>query len=251
MTGRVLWLSAAPAMASSLAAGKPSGTVAMNSRTACIPSACHSAWSSGSSQQPVARKDTPRRPVRRSSPRTISSQEWNTVAAYGPWASSKNVASTGPVASSRVRKMTRRPDRIGGVWVATLTPATSSSDLLRFESRSLLRVAPSSSRNSAKESTTCRLASRPRISSSAFIRSSASISGSPLTSPSPGSSPRSRVSWTEVTGGGVRVAFDWAAAFAHTPSRAGRPSTKLPGPRRCLAPASAGHCCCVHRPRLP
>ena len=27
--------------------------------------------------------------------------------------------------------MTRRPDRIGGVWVATLTPATSSSDLLR------------------------------------------------------------------------------------------------------------------------
>ena len=71
-----------------------------------------------------------------SSPRTTSSQEPNTVAAYGPWASSKNVASTGPVPSSRVRKTTRRPDRIGGVWVATLTPATSSSALLRRWRRS-------------------------------------------------------------------------------------------------------------------
>ena len=31
--------------------------------------------------QPVARRETPRRPVRRSTPRTTSSQEWNTVAA--------------------------------------------------------------------------------------------------------------------------------------------------------------------------
>ena len=45
--------------------------------------------------------------------------------------------------------MTRRPERIGGVWVATLTPATSSSDLLRLVSRSWLRVTPSSSRNGA------------------------------------------------------------------------------------------------------
>ena len=44
-------------------------------------------------------------------------------------------------------RSTRRPDRIGGVWVATLTPATSSSDLLRRRSRSVLRVTPSSSRN--------------------------------------------------------------------------------------------------------
>ena len=53
------------------------------------------------------------------------------MAAYGPCASSKNVASTGPLPSSRVRNTTRRPDRIGGVWVATLTPATSSSERLR------------------------------------------------------------------------------------------------------------------------
>ena len=67
------------------------------------------------------------------------------MAAYGPCTSSKNVASTGPVASSRVRKTTRRPERIGGVWVATLTPATSRSARLRRCSRSRERVTPSSS----------------------------------------------------------------------------------------------------------
>ncbi len=97
----------------------------------------------GSSHAPVARSDTPRGPVRRSTPRTSSSQELNTVAAYGPWTSSKNVASTAPVASSRVRNTTRRPDRIGGVWVATLTPATSSSLRLRRARRSGLRVTSS------------------------------------------------------------------------------------------------------------
>jgi hypothetical protein len=45
--------------------------------------------------------------------------------------------------------MTRRPDRIGGVWVATLTPATSSSALLRRDRRSLLRVTPIASKNGA------------------------------------------------------------------------------------------------------
>ncbi len=73
----------------------------------------------------------PRGPVRRITPRTSSSQDPNTVAAYGPWTSSKKVASTGPVESSRVRNTTRRPERTGGVWVATFTPATSTSDWLR------------------------------------------------------------------------------------------------------------------------
>ena len=98
-----------------------------------------------SSHAPVARSDTPRGPVRRTTPRTSSSQEWKTVAAYGPWTSSKNVASTGPVASSRVRKTTRRPDRIGGVWVATLTPATRISLRLRARrSQCRARTAPRS-----------------------------------------------------------------------------------------------------------
>ena len=65
------------------------------------------------------------------------------MAAYGPCASSKKVASIGPVPSSRVRKTTRRPDRIGGVWVATLTPATSSSAWVRRRSRSRAWVVPS------------------------------------------------------------------------------------------------------------
>src|SRR5919107_1207362 len=131
-TGRLARLSAAPRTAPSLTeVPKPSGTVAMKSATASRPPSCQIPCNVGSSQQPVARSETPCRPVRRSTPRTTSSQEWNTVAAYGPWTSSKNVASTGPVESSRVRKITRRPERIGGVWVATLTPATSSSDVLR------------------------------------------------------------------------------------------------------------------------
>ena len=66
-------------------------------------------------RRPVARTEIPRGPVRRTTPRTSRSQEWKIVAAYGPWTSSKKVASTGPVASSRVRKTTRRPspDRRG------------------------------------------------------------------------------------------------------------------------------------------
>ena len=64
------------------------------------------------------------------------------MAAYGPWTSSKKVQSEGPVPSSRVRKTTRRPERTGGVCVATLTPATHTSLRLRAASRSRLRVTP-------------------------------------------------------------------------------------------------------------
>ena len=85
--------------------------------------------------------------MRRSTPRTTSIQEWKTVDAYGPCTSSKKVASTGPVASSRVTKTTRRPDRMGGVWVATFTPATSTSCWLRQRSRSRARVTPKAAMN--------------------------------------------------------------------------------------------------------
>lgn len=42
--------------------------------------------------------------------------------AQASWLSSKNARSTRPVPSSRVVKMTRRPERMGGVWVAALAP---------------------------------------------------------------------------------------------------------------------------------
>ena len=71
------------------------------------------------------------------------------MAAQGPWASSKNVAPIGPIASSRVTTMTRRPERTGGVWVAALTPATSTSERLRQANRSQARVTPRSVRNGA------------------------------------------------------------------------------------------------------
>ena len=144
------------------------------------------------------------------------------MVAQGPWASSKKVASTGPVPSSRVRNTTRRPERTGGVWVATLTPATRSSARLRRRSRSRLRVTPSASRNGSKAATACWLTSRPRISSSARIRSSVVSSGRPvgLSPGSPGSSPSLRVSWTESARTTGRAARDCAAARAQTPASA-------------------------------
>ena len=60
---------------------KPAGTWAISSCTAWRPCSFQQVHSTGSSHAPVARSDTPRGPVRRSTPRTSSSQEWNTVAA--------------------------------------------------------------------------------------------------------------------------------------------------------------------------
>ena len=60
ITGRVERDSAAPRPASSTpTAPKPSGTIAISSRTASMPARCQSAASTGSSQQPVARSETP------------------------------------------------------------------------------------------------------------------------------------------------------------------------------------------------
>src|SRR3712207_9268950 len=87
-----------------------------------ISPASHASCSAGSSHAPVARIDNPRGPVRRITPRITSSQEWKTVAAYGPCTSSKKVESAQPVPSSSVTNTTRRPDRIGGALVGPLDP---------------------------------------------------------------------------------------------------------------------------------
>src|SRR3954463_14477712 len=151
ITGRDPWEAAAPAIARSVySSPSPTRPAAISSRTPSSPSTSHASCSAGSSQAPVARSDTPRGPVRRSTPRMTSSQPWNNVAAYGPWASSKKVASAQPVPSSRVTKTTRRPERIGGVWVATLTPATSTSASLRQGSISLPRAGPPARRDGAQ-----------------------------------------------------------------------------------------------------
>src|SRR3954467_8231617 len=42
---------------------------------------------------------------------------------------------------------TRRPERIGGVWVATLTPATSTSARLRPRGRARARGHPSAAKD--------------------------------------------------------------------------------------------------------
>lgn len=62
-------------------------------------------------------------------------------------ASSKNVESEQPVPSSRLTNTTRLPDRIGGVCVATRTPATIISVLLGRLTRSAAGVTPSESRS--------------------------------------------------------------------------------------------------------
>ncbi len=74
--------------------------------------------------------------------------------------------------------MIRWPERTAGVWVATLTPATSTSAPLRRSSRSLARVTPSASSSSSWKLMTWRLMSMPRISSSASTISVSVISGS-------------------------------------------------------------------------
>ena len=68
-----------------------------------------------------------RGPVRRVSPRISSSPVPNSSGPERSCASWKKVASTQPVPSSTLMKTTRRPPRMGGVWVATRIPATSTS----------------------------------------------------------------------------------------------------------------------------
>jgi hypothetical protein len=75
MTGRLERLAAAPCTASSLT---PAGA-AISCSTAGIPPNSHASRMAGSSQQPVARSDTPRGPVRRTNPRMTSNHEWKTV----------------------------------------------------------------------------------------------------------------------------------------------------------------------------
>ncbi len=70
------------------------------------------------------------------------------MCAQASWESSKKARSTRPVPSSRVEKMTRLPDRIGGVWVAALAPATSTVSPCRASRSRRALTTPSSSRNS-------------------------------------------------------------------------------------------------------
>ena len=94
---------------------------------------------------------TPFTPVRRSCPHTAIAYEWNTVFATFGWTDSKTVTSTGPVASSSVRKMIRWPLRIAGVCEATFTPATMTFCPPRHACRSFVRVTPRSAQERLEE----------------------------------------------------------------------------------------------------
>ena len=80
--------------------------------------------------------------MRRVCPRTSSSDVEYKVDAWSTCASGKNVESLQPYPSSRVRKMTRRPERTGGVCKATFTPATRTDDSERRVRRSDDLTAP-------------------------------------------------------------------------------------------------------------
>lgn len=120
-----------------------------------------------------------RGPRRCTTPRTSSSQEWKTVWAQVSCESSKNARSTRPVPSSRVEKMTRRPERIGGVWVAALAPATSTVSPCRTSRSRRAETTPSSSRKVPWSSIRWREASMESTPSSALSFSGSVRSGSP------------------------------------------------------------------------
>lgn len=68
------------------------------------------------------------------------------MCAHAAWLSSKKARSTRPVPSSSVVKMTRLPDRIGGVWVAAFAPATSTVCPCSAERSRCAETTPSSFR---------------------------------------------------------------------------------------------------------
>ncbi|CAM3532576.1 hypothetical protein MIFL109517_00005 [Micrococcus flavus] len=84
--------------------------------------------------------------MRRTVPSISSSRAEKSISPEACWASVKKEASTQPVPSSTERNTTRLPERMGGVWVATRTPATSTRDWVRRDSRSFARVTPRASR---------------------------------------------------------------------------------------------------------
>ncbi len=120
-----------------------------------------------------------RGPRRCTTPRTSSSQEWKTVWAQVSCESSKKARSTRPVPSSRVEKMTRRPERIGGVWVAALAPATSTVSPCRTSRSRRAETTPSSLRKAPWSSIRWREASMDSTPSSALSLSGSVRSGSP------------------------------------------------------------------------
>ena len=72
------WWAASNACACSVAARSVASIAAY---TASRPPARHASHNGVSSHAPVARSEMPRGPVRRTTPRTSSIQEWKTVAA--------------------------------------------------------------------------------------------------------------------------------------------------------------------------
>ncbi len=133
-----------PVTARRLAGPPERGTspAAMAARTAAMPRPVRISSRAARSQHSSALMDTDS-PVRRTRPRTTSSQEPNTRAAHRGWTDSKKARSTGPVASSRVVKMIRRPDRMAGVCVAIFTPATRIRSPARQRCSPAERVTPS------------------------------------------------------------------------------------------------------------
>ena len=85
-------------------------------------------------------------PVRRVVPSINISRAEKSISPVWCWASVKKEASMQPVPSSTEMNTTRLPERMGGVWVATRTPATSTRDWERSESRSSAAVTPRASR---------------------------------------------------------------------------------------------------------
>ncbi len=120
-----------------VAPGVPSGIVRARPGWAGVgagawPRRSRTAWGSwvaravaSSSRSQAISPTTVRRGPRASTvPRTRSRPWWKTVWAHRSWESSKKARSTSPLPSSRVTKMIRRPDAMGGGWVEARTSAT-------------------------------------------------------------------------------------------------------------------------------
>lgn len=158
----------------------PSGTgSASRAATTSRPPSPRSSTSSARSQAAAPTTLRLRGPRRCTTPRTNSSQEWKTVCAQASWESSKKARSTRPVPSSSVVKMTRLPERIGGVWVAALAPATSTVSPCRVSRSRRADTTPNSSRNARWSSIRLREVSMDSTPSSALSRSAEDRSGSP------------------------------------------------------------------------
>lgn len=184
--GSAVGVTASPALGSAVGVATPavqaapvSAGSASRGATASRPPSRRSSTSSARFQAAAPTTLRLRGPRRCTTPRTSSSQEWKTVWAHASWESSKKARSTRPVPSSRVVKTTRLPERMGGVWVAALAPATSTVSPCRASRSRRADTTPNSSRNSRWSSIRLRETSIDSTPSSALSRSAEDRSGSP------------------------------------------------------------------------